>query len=140
MWFRMSYSLLYSNLFADITAARGKGDRPECRLSLIIQMLCASAEGATFESPAHISRRFSVGINNSQIVWDLCVKHHALEQTADGSFTMYNWMADCGIVGKIDKKKCVAARDSKQHSEYSQSEHVSEKMLERLQKVTKNGG
>ncbi len=138
MWFRMSYNLLYSNLFADITTAKGKGDRPECRLSLLIQMLCASADGATFESAEHVSKRFGVNIVNSLIVWNSCLKHKALVQTPDGSFTMYNWMSDMGIVGKTDKKKRVSTEARAGQQGYS-NEQVPAQVLDRLKKAQGNG-
>ncbi len=138
MWFRMSYNLLYSNLFADVTTARGKGDRPECRLSLLIQMLCASADGATFESAEHVSKRFCVNPNVAQIVWDTCLKHNALVQTETGMFTMYNWMSDMGIVGKTDKKKRVSVDAHTERQKYS-NDQVTEQVLNRLRKAQGNG-
>lgn len=131
MWFRMSYNLLYSNLFADVMTPRGKGDRPECRLLLLIQMLCASSDGATFESAGHLSKRFCVNMNNAQIVWDSCLKHNALIQAPNGSFTMYEWMIEQGIVGKADKTKRVTS-DTK-------DVQPTDQVLERLKKVRTNG-
>ena len=138
MWFRMSFNLLHSCVFAEATMPRGRGDRTECRLSLLIQMLCAAAEGAAFESPEYLSRRFGVSIQNAKIVWDVCIKHSALIQV-DGSYSMNEWMTKQGIVGKITRPGSRPKPQTVPTQKPSESNQPTPDVAERLARITKNG-
>lgn len=141
MWFRMSYNLLHSNVFAEIMTPRGKGDRPESRMSLLIQMLCASADGAVFDSVGHVERRFAVNTNTASLVWDACLKYSVITKTQTEQFTMYDWMAKNGLVGKVDNKK-VSCTQTKQEQKREKDvrRDVSNDVLERLKKVSNDVG
>ena len=117
---------------------RGRGDRTECRLSLLIQMLCAAAEGATFESPEYLSRRFGVSIQNAKIVWDVCIKHSALTQT-DQTYSMNEWMTKQGIVGKITRPGSRPKPQTVPAQKPSETNLPTVEVAERLARITKNG-
>lgn len=105
MWFRMGFSVLHSSLFADAMTPIGSGDRVESRLSLLIQMLCATSEGCSFESPEYLSRRFGVNLKNAKIVWDSCIKNGAFVKLTNGKYSMYYWMEQNGLVGRVSQTK-----------------------------------
>lgn len=137
MWFRMSFNLLHSCVFAEVTMPRGKGDRAECRLSLLIQMLCAAAEGSTFESPEYLSRRFGVSLQNSEIVWNICIKHNALVRIGD-SYSMNDWMTKQGIIGKLARSGLRAKPQPAPTQKPSEPNQVTPDVAERLARITSN--
>lgn len=105
MWFRMGFNVLHSSLFADATTPTGSGDRTESRCLLLVQMLCATAEGGSFESPEYLARRFGVNIKNARIVWDACLKNGAFNKLSDGKYTLYYWMDKNGLIGRVSQTK-----------------------------------
>lgn len=101
MWFRMGFNVLHSSLFADATTPTGSGDRTESRYLLLIQMLCATAEGCAFESPEFLQRRFGANAKNAKIVWNACLNNGAFTKLQNGKYTMYYWMDENGLVGRV---------------------------------------
>lgn len=142
MWFRMGFNVLHSSLFADATAPKGSGDRTESRYMLLVQMLCATAEGGAFESPEYLARRFGVNKKNAKIVWDACLRNNAFDKLQDGRYTMYYWMERNGLVGRVSNTKPVV----EQCSAHSSADKVSQPLggmnddiTTRLAKVSGHG-
>lgn len=143
MWFRMSFNLLHSGVFSEILMSNGRGDRPECRMFVLTQMLCASAEGDCFESPEQVSKRFCVPVGSVRQVWACCLKHAALVET-DKGYSMSQWMQRQGLIGNIrncrESKKVASSKglsDAKQNEE-RKANTISPANAAKLARLTKD--
>ena len=137
MWFRMGFNVLHSSLFADATTPTGSGDRVESRYLLLIQMLCATAEGCTFDSTEFLQRRFGANAKNARIVWDSCINNGAFTRLPNGKYTMYCWMDDNGLIGRVSSSKTLGLNQSRNVT----VEHESDgDITQRLAKVSGHAG